>query len=401
MAIQGLRDTSDFVTDQRPKNWREGVLMLMPNGTAPLFALSAAMKSEATDDPEFNWWEKSMQTRQLTITVDPLVGTTITFGGGGANALFPGVLLMSMQTREQMRVTSVTSDTVVEVTRSWGSVAATAVNPATSGVNPQFSVIGVVLEENSSKPTAISFDPVKKNNYTEIFRHNFGMSRTAMATRLRTGDQVKEAKRETLEIHSADIERALWFGEAVETTVNGHPARSTKGIYNFIPASNIETAAATTDLEALEGYLEQAFEYGSSQKMAFTGNRGMLILQQIIRKNTTYQLVTGEKEFGMNVQKLITPFGEIVLKTHPLFNQMKDGINTTAYQNVNSDITILDMANLKYRYLKDGDTKFIPKQEENGQDGMESGFLTECGLELHNPETHFQIRGLVAAAADT
>lgn len=82
----------------------------------------------------------------------------------------------------------------------------------------------------------------------------------------------------------------------------------------------------------------------------------------------------------MNVQKLITPFGEIVLKTHPLFNQMKDGINTTAYQNVNSDITILDMANLKYRYLKDGDTKFIPKQEENGQDGMESGSLRSAAL---------------------
>lgn len=54
MAINGLRTTANFVTDQRPKNWRETILLLYPNGKAPLTALTSLMKSEKTDDPEFN-----------------------------------------------------------------------------------------------------------------------------------------------------------------------------------------------------------------------------------------------------------------------------------------------------------------------------------------------------------
>ena len=52
MAIQGLIGTGDFVTDERPKNWLQGVLMRYPNGHAPLTALTSAMKKKVTDDPE-------------------------------------------------------------------------------------------------------------------------------------------------------------------------------------------------------------------------------------------------------------------------------------------------------------------------------------------------------------
>jgi hypothetical protein len=41
MAIAGLRGTGDWGTDERPKNFREMILWLNPNGTAPIFALSS------------------------------------------------------------------------------------------------------------------------------------------------------------------------------------------------------------------------------------------------------------------------------------------------------------------------------------------------------------------------
>ena len=50
IGFLGLRGTGDFVTDQRPKNWREQILRLYPNGKAPLTALLALMKNESTDD---------------------------------------------------------------------------------------------------------------------------------------------------------------------------------------------------------------------------------------------------------------------------------------------------------------------------------------------------------------
>lgn len=50
----GMRGTGDWVVDQRPKNWREQILYLYPNGMAPLTALLSKMKSEKVDDPESN-----------------------------------------------------------------------------------------------------------------------------------------------------------------------------------------------------------------------------------------------------------------------------------------------------------------------------------------------------------
>lgn len=55
MAIQGLRDTSNFVADQRPQNWREGIMLLYPNGKMPLLALTSVMKSRSVDDYTFNF----------------------------------------------------------------------------------------------------------------------------------------------------------------------------------------------------------------------------------------------------------------------------------------------------------------------------------------------------------
>jgi hypothetical protein len=55
MAVAGLRGTGDWSADERPKNFREYILWRNPNGTAPLHALTAKMKSEKTDDPEFAW----------------------------------------------------------------------------------------------------------------------------------------------------------------------------------------------------------------------------------------------------------------------------------------------------------------------------------------------------------
>lgn len=54
-AILGLRGSGDFTADERPKNWREMILHLFPNGSAPLTAVMSMAKSEGTDDPEYNW----------------------------------------------------------------------------------------------------------------------------------------------------------------------------------------------------------------------------------------------------------------------------------------------------------------------------------------------------------
>lgn len=385
-------------------------MLLNPNGKLSLTAITSLMKSKSTDDPEYHWWDKQLQTRRLLVsaTISAAVTTIpVTAAGStssGALSVKEGDVLWSEKTGEAMRViANPASDTSLTVSRGFAGSTAAAITPGTTTDNPYLVVIGSSYEEASLAPAGVNFDPTKRTNYTQIFRNTLEMSRTAQNTRLRTGDAVKEAKREVLELHGIDMERAFWFGKSAEFTLNGKIARTTDGVVNVIDSGNIKTVttdyAAGLTMAGLEEYMYQAFKFGSSEKMGFCGNRALLTIQQIIRLNTTWQIVTGEKEFGMRVQRLISPFGEIVLKTHPLFNQMTgSGILTSSYYGMESWLFILDMENFIYRYFTGADTQYQSKLESNGLDGMKSGYLTEASIEIHHPTTHYLLKNLIKPA---
>lgn len=398
MAIAGLRHTNNFVEDERPKNWRAGILMSMPNGEAPLTGLTAAMKNESTDDPEYYWWEKNMQNRRLQLSAAITDSATSIAVTEAAQSVKAGDILRSEHTGEIMYVTAdPANDTTIVVSRSYaGPVNATAI-PSNADTNPMLVVIGSAYEENSDAPTAVMFDPVKKRNYTQIFRNTLNHSRTARKTRLRTGDQVKEAKRETLEIHSVDMERAWWFGEPSEKVRNGNPIRTTGGILSYIPAAhqrnvNTEYPDGIT-LEAFDEYLDEMFRYGSNEKMGWLGNRALTTLNQMVRNNSDYSIAFGEKEYGINVARFVCPYGTLVVKTHPLFNQMRGVDNAPGFE---SNMVVMDMGDIVYRYIDD--TQYEQELQGNGVDGKKSGYLTEAGLELHHGRHHYWLKGLVKAA---
>ena len=399
MTIQGLRTTMNFVAGQRPLNWREGILLLYPNGKAPLTALTAAMKQNSTDDPEFNWWEKSAPTRRVVLSANITNAITVLPVVAGAIQFKIGDVLMAEATGELMRVVAApVSDQGLSVVRGFAGTTAAIVTVATD--NPNLVAVGSVYEEGSDAPAGVNYDPTKVRNYTQIFRNTLEATRTAMKTRLRTGDAVREAKRECLEIHSIDMERAFFFGKATETTVNSKPARMTSGVLSFVDPSNVidlYNAGAGTDMLDLEQAMYQIFRYGSTEKVAFCGNRAALTINQIVRKNAIMNITPGIKEYGMNVWRLTSPFGDLVVKSHPLFNQMTSG---TGYVAMEANMVVLDMAEIIYRNMSDSDTKYETDMQLPGQDSLKSGYLTECGLEVHFPLAHAYVKGLVKAIKD-
>lgn len=414
MAIQGLRTTANFVTDQRPKNWREGILLLEPNGKTPLLGLTSVMKKRSVDDAEYNWWEKLLSNRRMQLTSSATAITTSNTTwtvASGASAVKEGDILLVEETGEAVRVAAdPTSDTQVTVTRAWGG-SATALDTTANGKNPNIVVIGSVYEEGSLPPSGVNFDPTKRYNYTQIFRNTLEITRTASKTRLRTGDAVKEAKRECLQYHGIDMERAFWLGSRKETLINGKPARSAGGFKwlmdSYDAGSRVKDAvvdhATGVSMVDLEEYLYEIFQYGSTEKIAFCGNRSLLTIQQIVRKNTHFNIQSGIKEYGMDISKLSTPFGTLVLKNHSLWNQSTGGTalsGTGAYYGMESWLAVMDMEYVKYVYLDGSDTKYEPVLQSNGLDGMQSGYLTECSLEIAQPQTHYLIKNLVAAKAD-
>jgi hypothetical protein len=103
----------------------------------------------------------------------------------------------------------------------------------------------------------------------------------------------------------------------------------------------------------------------------------------------------------MSVTRLTSPFGELVLKVHPLFNQMMGGTNPIGggtFASIANNLYIMDMANFRYRYVDDldyqGDLTAV------GQDAKKSGYLAECGIEVHHPVSHSIWTGITGAAKD-
>lgn len=411
MAIQGLRHTANFVTNERPENWRQGLMLLYPNSAeaakAPLTALTSLMKSRGVDDPIYHWWEKELDDRRLTLGANLTTTNTDITVAAKATTLKRGDVVMAEQTGEIMHVTADPSvATTLTVTRGIGNAGVgVAIDYDGEGINPYLLVVGSAFEEGSMAPTGINFDPTEQSNYLQIFRSSLEMTRTASKTRLRSTDQVKEAKREALEYASVDMERAFWFGKKYATTQNGKPLRFTAGIrdqINTLASGNIWSPTAAIDMETLEAKLEYVFRYGSSEKLAFCGNKALLTIQQIVRKNSTYNIQNGLTEYGMKVTRLTTPFGELVMKAHPLFTQSSGGTTTAvAYPGFTASIGILDMGNLGYVHLNGDDLRYEPDLKQNGLDGMKSGYIAECGMELNHAKTHHWWNNISSATADS
>lgn len=411
MPIAGLIGTGDFEVDERPKNWRDGILKRFPNGHAPLTALTSAMKKKVTDDPEFSWWEREVSNVRLQL--DANLGTSAgakgvaddPFGFGGGLQVKTNDILRVEETGELLRVTAdPTVEGTITVARSVGSVAATEVLFAGDGVNPNLTIVGSLFEEGATTPNSIRYRAEKQFNYTQIFRDSLKATRTAMKTRLRTKEEVQDAKIETLLYHSIRMEYALLFGEKFEGTgANGELERMTSGILDFIPAAQkIDKLGAAVDMEELEDIFLDAFRFGSQEKVGFCGNRAMLAIQRIARRNSSLEIMPTTKEFGMDIRRVFTPQGTLVLKTHPLFNQIQSGTTGSgAYNGMDSWLLILDMADFVYRPLKESDTQYLPNRQANGVDGLTSEYLTEMGLEVHHGKHHFLVEGLRLAAADS
>ena len=136
--------------------------------------------------------------------------------------------------------------------------------------------------------------------------------------------------------------------------------------------------------------MEMIFAYGSGEKVGWCSIKTMMIINSIIRKNSNYQWGPREKEYRMDVRRFYTPAGTIVFTEHPLFGQTG--------QFLQEDLAIMDTKDLRYRYIDD--TKLLKDREDKGVDGTAEEYLSEIGLEVHNPLDHALLKGFKAAKVD-
>jgi hypothetical protein len=147
---------------------------------------------------------------------------------------------------------------------------------------------------------------------------------TTKAVQYWTGDKVAKNRADAALQHGEDIERSLWFGRMALGVVNNMPYRTMNGLDSLI-TTNVTAAGGTTNWTQLDAFLQGVFSKNikgkPNERIAFTGNGGLSVVQQIARLNSTVFIEAGQTEFGLNITKWITPYGNISLMTHPLFTE--------------------------------------------------------------------------------
>ena len=412
MAVAGLRGTGDWGTDERPKNFREMILWLNPNGSTPLTGLMSKMPKSSVNDPEFSWWEEI-----LTVTTFLLNdGTNMTAGdttfvvdngsnGATAQDLKAGDLLLveegafgTAYAWEIVEVASITNATTFEGIR--GAAGSTA-----AGItdNTRLTLIGSAYEEGTVKAGATTRNPSKKVNYTEIFKDTYSITGTAEKTFARTGDARSNDKKRKMFDHATKQELAYMFGKANETTgAGGKPKRYTGGLLYFLAAaSRVSTAAAMVGLtaQAIHTFIDavsDVFDYtgdgstGGDERMILCGNAALTALSKAATFAGEVQFGETVTQYGMRLTRLTIPQGAFYIKTHPLMNQHA-AFSGAAF--------IIDPPGIKYRNLQGRDTKFEDNIQTPGQDSRDGQWITEAGAEWHHMQTMKYIHSITWAAS--
>lgn len=266
-------------------------------------------------------------------------------------------------------------------------------------------------------------------NTTQIFRDPFEFPGSVLKMGLKydKSGPYKEKAHDTVVDHMTSIERALLFGQrgttsraSFDTTQEDLSVRSMSGIiefltlwdagstgisidgatyapYSFKGASTADTddqkriianAAGTVSVDKFNGWVEKIGRYHtnkSSDKLCLLGSGALMALVKMFRANSNFQVKYGEKAYGLTVTIITTPFGDVNLVTHPLFNED----TTMSYW-----MLFLDIWNLKYRPLVDRDTRLLKNRQNNGDDLRRDEFLTEAGLELNMPESNMLVQNV-------
>lgn len=148
------------------------ILRRFPNGSAPIFGLTSQSGRSRAKSTTHGYFSKTMLFVSITSSAALVGDTSITVSSTAG--ITPKMVLQNMRTKENVRVESVTSGTVLAVARGFGRIAAAAVNASDKWIQ-----VGTAFEEGSNRPTARRMSTVYVPNYTQIFRNAWALTDTA------------------------------------------------------------------------------------------------------------------------------------------------------------------------------------------------------------------------------
>jgi len=384
--ISGVRATENINQDRRKFDVSDK-LWYLDADIAVLAFFARKLSKKGVIDPEFRWFEKSSPARYTAVNYSTgyTSGATEVLVDDGT-IFKAGMVIQDVTTGEQMRVTGVSTNTLT-VSRGWGTTSATTIS------NDEVIVIlGNANAEGATLPTAITSQVTKVVNYTQIFREVVDVTNTEKATEVYAGaSDISELRREHLQLHLKDIERAFLFGEPKEDTSTvgtSGPVRATGGAKYFISTNKTDAGGTLTEAE-FETWIRSVFAKGGEKRMGLLSP----LVASAVNSWASGKLVMypKDKTYGIAITQYLSIHGVLDFVIERMFSE-----NTTW----NGYSFAFDMANVGYRYLngngENRDTKLLKDRQAAGADKTSEEYLTEAGLFFADEARHGFLYGVTS-----
>lgn len=401
--------TNDLPTDLAKKSFAANLARIMPNGEAPLFAMSGLAKKKTALQIEHGYWSKTMVFATVTlggsgITTDsqtniPVVSTL----SSSVNDIvrIPSAFSGGFVAPENMRVTAIVDATNLTVERGFAGTTAKS-TVAAGTVLPH---VGNAYAEGSPKPLSKAIVPVRNLNNTHIFRNAWSQSKTLAAVQMIVGNgTVAENRMDASNFHGRDIELATFFSRKSNTIdpITGEPLHTMDGIealIEILAPQNLVEAGATTNYDQLITLVDPIFDQKTDRmrgnsRVIYAGSTAINVFNAIGRLSGEYRIVQRQNNFGLKFTEFTVPRGTFQLIEHPIFNTDPEWKKMA----VIADLSSFDFAHLEGR---DTEVTFINenKASTDGADSTGGVLTTELTIEMQNPFAWGIIYNMRAGAA--
>lgn len=386
-AVSGILSvggsTGGASTDEWVSEYQDTILVRNAKGMnagTTLFGLMSRLKNEPAETTSYKWFERDPVKREVYASAET-TGTTektlvLDDGSGGSidGIVQVGSVLYNTATGEGVRVESRTNGTTFEVTRGFIGTAATITN------NSVLVVITLGKSEGETPVSAVYENPSVLTNYIQTYNSTVELTNAFKGSKLRTDIEgpLKERRVQALERIGRDIELSYFFGKAAAAQGTSGTAYYTGGIQASVDATGNSGQTLdgggnfTVSLSNFKGWLEEFMTVGSDAKLAFAGPKAYSALSNFANSESNGFRITGsETVFGMNIQTILTPFGEVSLAMHPLFKEIGE---------YNDWMVVCDLPMLVQKYME---PLFLePNIQTPGQDSYKEQFRAKYGLKL-------------------
>jgi len=391
MSIRGIFTAHSSIVGDRVGDLASRVLMHMPQGTAPLLALSSGMPKRPAKDLSFSWIEDSHISGATTASAAALVGA-VTFNVVDSNLWVPNTVLLNTASNERMLVTSVTGNAVTVIRGFSGTTAVAIV------AGDFIHSVGTMFAEGSGKPVAIAQRGESRTNYVQIFKNGWSVTGTAKAVSFNSGSQVAINRQQAIAYHSEDIEKAFLLGKKGYMQIAGQSMFSSDGVYEqvqgyggLVESALVGGVAGQMNMTALLDFLRRIFIVNvagaPNERIGFTSSLVLQHINTMARMDTTYNVQQGNEAdtFGFVVTTITGLNGKLKLLTHPMFDDLSL-----------DDVLVLHPQFIAKRELREIEMHEFTTENDrnNGIDADDGHVLSQLGFEVGGTRTMGLLRGI-------